>query len=225
MRYVSDPIEALLQQLPAEGAPRQLMGLVGLPGAGKSTQAELWAQAINERCQESVAQAISMDGFHLTRAQLDQMADPQEAHARRGSFWTFDPDGLAQRLEALRQTEANGKYPELVWPTFDHEAGDPVPNGQRIVGSTRLIILEGLYLLLAAQDGWHVRERLDEVWFLSVEMAQAMQQLEARHCRVWKISPAEAQARIARNDLLNAQKVETTRTLADAWVAPSPLTF
>ena len=225
MRHITDPIAALVQAIPAQGSPRRLIGLVGLPGAGKSTQAELWAKIINREFQQPVAQAVSMDGFHLTRAQLDLMANPQEAHARRGSYWTFDAESLAQSLESLRRSTVDGVPSETGWPTFDHEAGDPVPNGQIVVADTRLVILEGLYLLLGREDGWRVREVLDEVWFLATDLDQAMHQLEARHCRVWRITPEEARARIAGNDLLNAQKVESTRARADAWVDPLPLTF
>ncbi|MEY2995024.1 MAG: hypothetical protein RL357_1959 [Pseudomonadota bacterium] len=225
MRHITDPIEALMHALHSAGTSRRLIGLVGLPGAGKSTQAELWAKLINERCSQPVAQAVSMDGFHLTKAELDQLSHPQEAHARRGSYWTFDAEGLAQRLESLRECQADGSPSEVLWPTFDHQAGDPVAHGQVVAGTTRLVILEGLYLLLGREDGWRVREVLDEVWFLSVDLDQAMRQLEARHCRVWQISAEEARARIARNDLLNAQKVETTRSRAEAWVDPLPISF
>jgi pantothenate kinase len=53
-----------------------------------------------------------MDGFHLTKAQLQEMPNPQAAFARRGAPWTFDPAALAQRLKMLR--EGAGKAPVAV---------------------------------------------------------------------------------------------------------------
>ena len=41
-------------------------------------------------------------GYHYTRAQLDQFPDPDEAHARRGSYWTFDGATFVSKMTELR---------------------------------------------------------------------------------------------------------------------------
>jgi len=48
--------------------PRRLLGVVGPPGAGKSTLAALMAQALGER-----AQAVPMDGYHLAQVELERL--------------------------------------------------------------------------------------------------------------------------------------------------------
>ena len=47
-----------------------------------------------------------MDGFHLTKAQLEVMPDPAYAFARRGAPFTFDAKGLVHTLSRLK---AEGK--------------------------------------------------------------------------------------------------------------------
>ena len=40
-------------------------------------------------------------GYHYTRAQLDQFPDPDEAHARRGAYWTFDGTAFVSKMQEL----------------------------------------------------------------------------------------------------------------------------
>ena len=81
---LADPLGELLALL--DSAPhvagtgqRLVVALAGLPGSGKSTVAHRWAQAINALRGANTALVLGMDGFHLPRAQLAQMPDPQAA--------------------------------------------------------------------------------------------------------------------------------------------------
>jgi pantothenate kinase len=65
-----------------------------------------------------------MDGFHFTRAQLDRMADPVEAHARRGAAFTFNGDAFLSLVRQLRRPlEATSTT--VYAPSFDHAVKDP----------------------------------------------------------------------------------------------------
>ncbi len=185
-------------------------GLVGTPGSGKSTLA---AQVARDLGADAVA--LGMDGFHLTRAQLAQMPNPQTAFARRGAPWTFDPAALAQRLQAIRAAQQ-----VVTWPGFDHGVGDPVQDAITVPLGTRLVLVEGLYLLHRG-DGWDLGKLLDECAYLDVPLATAMQRLSARHQAAWGFTPAQAQARIDANDGLNAALVEMTQERAD-WLVQNP---
>lgn len=114
---------------------------------------------------------ISMDGFHLPRSVLRKMNDPNEMMKRRGSPPTFD-SGLVAKLVSILQatcdsmklskkgeslnkttgalwmTTGNIGIPSVSAPDFDHEKRDPTPNGSIILPQTRVLIIEGLYLLL-----------------------------------------------------------------------------
>jgi pantothenate kinase len=194
-----------------------IVGLVGVPGAGKSTLAARWEHEVNAVAGTGTALALGMDGFHLTRAQLAQMPDPATALARRGAPWTFDPQALAQRLRAVREATA-----PVLWPGFDHGVGDPVQGAISIPPSTRLVLVEGLYLLHQG-DGWALDGLLDECAYLDVELPVAMQRLSARHQAAWGFTPEQAQARIDANDGLNAVLVQATRERADWLVAETDL--
>lgn len=47
---------------------------------------------------------LVQDGFHFFRRQLDQMPDPQLAHARRGAEWTFDARAYHACLADIKHT-------------------------------------------------------------------------------------------------------------------------
>jgi pantothenate kinase len=212
--HTSPPAVERLLGLLALGKPRVLVALAGLPGAGKSTWATRWAEAVTRRAGAGQMQVLGMDGFHLPRAALAKLPDPAQALARRGAPWTFDAAALRERLLALRQ----GSQVAVPWPDFQHDIGDPVDGVFSVPAATRLVLVEGLYLL-HRQDGWDLQGLFDETWFLDMAPAQARRQLAERHQRVWGLSRADAEARIDANDGLNAELVWADRGHAD-WLAP-----
>jgi pantothenate kinase len=205
-----DPVGHLLQLLQDTASRRLVIGLVGLPGSGKSTLAANLVESINQATHSEIAVALSMDGFHLTKAALTQFADPTAALARRGAPWTFDPVGLADKLQQLRKTP----YQSNTWPDFQHGVGDPVADVIVIPPDAKLIIVEGLYLL-HREHGWNVAHLLDECWALNTPPELAQSRLIARHMASWGFSREQALARLALNDALNADIVLKTLQSAD----------
>lgn len=87
------------------------------------------------------ATALPMDGFHLTRAQLSAMPDPELAHARRGAEFTFDGHGFYELVKELRKPVTSAK---TVWaPSFDHALKDPVEKGIEVGPEVRVVVFEG----------------------------------------------------------------------------------
>jgi len=169
---------------------------------------------------------IGMDGFHLTRADLAALPDPQAALARRGAPWTFDPQALAQRLQQVRGAlpcvDADSAGTGAVrWPGFAHGLGDPQADAITIAASVRLVLLEGLYLLHRG-DGWDLSVLLDECWYLDVPLELAMERLSLRHMATRGVSRMQASARIDANDRLNAAIVAASAHRADWRVADTP---
>ena len=217
---LNDPVGRLLQlMLPATEADaskrteRIVIGVVGLPGSGKSTIAAKFVDGVNERTSTTTAVALSMDGFHLTKATLAKFADPAAALARRGSPWTFDPAGLAVKLQQLR----NNADTSITWPDFQHGVGDPVADAIVVEPSVKLIIVEGLYLL-HREHGWNLSGLLDECWYLDTSMDVAMERLVKRHMASWGFSREQALDRLGMNDRLNADIVLQSRERADYLV-------
>jgi pantothenate kinase len=212
---LESPVQHLLSRLELK-TPRYMIGMAGLPGSGKSTLATRLADELNARAGSPVMMALGMDGFHLTQAQLQQMPDPEAAFVRRGAPWTFDPTALTQRLEALRRSAGEIS---VEWPDFQHDVGDPVEAAHIVMPATRLILVEGLYLLHEA-DGWdNVGLCFDERWYLDTPLEVAIERLTSRHMLVWDLTREAANERIAINDGLNAQIVAATRDRADWLIA------
>lgn len=208
---LTDPLQRLLARLTPD-APRALVALAGLPGSGKSTLAARLAAEVNAARGPGTMAALGMDGFHLTKAELQKMPDPDAAFARRGAPWTFDAPALAARLREVR--DAAGRD-SVGWPGFQHEIGDPVEDAETVGPGTRLVLVEGLYLL-HPEDGWEELGPLwDERWYLDTPLEVAMERLAARHMAAWHLTRVEAEARVAANDRLNAEIVARTRDRAE----------
>ena len=211
LSVLNDPLGHLLGMTlkPGELFKRRiLIALAGLPGSGKSTIATRLAQAVNARMGTGVMVALSMDGFHLPRADLARLENPVEALKRRGAPWTFDADAFGQQLLQLRLREST-----VSWPGFEHTVGDPVANAMTVSPSARIILVEGLYLL-HDDHGWQYAHLFDESWFLDVPMETAMDRLVQRHMQVNAHSREVAMQRLAVNDRLNAEIVMKSRDRA-----------
>lgn len=109
---------------------------------------------------DQFAQVVPMDGFHLPRRVLHQFKDSKTAIARRGSPFTFDSSLIVQLVENINETlqiKAEGidpletaisDIPDIYIPSFNHAEHDPKQFGTVIHSSSRVLIMEGLYLLL-----------------------------------------------------------------------------
>ncbi|EGD40915.1 kinase-related protein [Nocardioidaceae bacterium Broad-1] len=195
-------LRRLAEQLKETAGARVLLGIVGPPGAGKSTLAERLRDVLNEN--GHVAVVAPMDGFHRSNAELDAMG----ARARKGEPDTFDAEAY---VAALRQVRAGQQRVE--WPTFSRVTDEPVPGGVRIEDEP-IVITEGNYLLLDEGPWRDVRGLLDEVWFIDVPDEVLVPRLLERFLAGGR-SREEAEAKIAESDLRNAALVRATRDRAD----------
>jgi pantothenate kinase len=197
----------LVQRLKAlAGGPRRLLGVVGPPGAGKSTLAALMAQALGER-----AQAVPMDGYHLAQVELERLGRAQ----RKGAPDTFDAAGYAALLRRLRQ---QGEGETIYAPDFRREIEEPVAGALPVFAHTPLVITEGNYLLLDDDPAWApVAGLLDEVWYLHVDASLRLQRLIARHVQFGR-TPEHAHAWVAQTDEPNARRIEASAHRAQCTV-------
>jgi len=205
------PAEALqrARALLARGG-RQLLGLAGPPGAGKSTVAALLQAGLGP-----LAQVVPMDGFHLAQAELQRL----DRAGRKGAPDTFDAAGFVALLQRLRQQRPGDSV--VYAPDFRREIEEPIAGALPIAADTPLLIVEGNYLLLDQGDWAGVRPLLDECWHVAVEQDQRLAQLIARHQRHGR-SAEEARAWALGNDEPNARLVEAAGGRADwqlAWPA------
>ena len=213
--FLDASLQSLLARLTPD-APRALIALAGLPGSGKSTLAARLAAEVNAALGPGTMAALGMDGFHLTKAELRGMPDPEAAFARRGAPWTFDVPALVSRLHEIKDAAGQAA---VGWPGFQHEIGDPVEDAETVGPGTRLVLVEGLYLLHTG-NGWEELGPLwDERWYLDTPMEVALERLTARHMSAWGLTRAEAERRVAANDHLNAEIVARTRDFADKRLA------
>ncbi|WP_303709313.1 MULTISPECIES: nucleoside/nucleotide kinase family protein [Microbacterium] len=184
-----------VRELSRDGRPF-LLGVVGPPGAGKSTLAERLGMPV-----------LPMDGFHLANDDLDRRG----LRDRKGAPETFDVAGFAVLLGRLRAGE------DVRAPRFDRDIDAAVAEMLPLSARDRVIVVEGNYLLHDA-DGWeHVRPLLDETWYLDVPEDLRLRRLVARH-EAYGRSHADAVAWATDVDGPNAVLIRATRHRADAII-------
>ncbi|MFM2060065.1 MAG: hypothetical protein RLY71_4450 [Pseudomonadota bacterium] len=210
MPTLPDLPAAALQRIDAllASGERRLLGLIGPPGAGKSTLAAALHAACETR-QPGVSQIVPMDGYHLANVELARLGRA----GRKGAPDTFDAAGYAALLRRLRQQGAD----EVIYaPEFRREIEEPIAGAIPVFAQTRLIIAEGNYLLLPEGAWAGVAALLDETWYVDIDPALRTDRLVRRHEQFGR-SPQAARDWVAGTDEPNAIRIEATRPLAD-WI-------
>lgn len=184
---------------------RVIIGLVGKPGAGKST---LSSYLLKKLPKETTA-LVPMDGFHLSNAQLALLGRSD----RKGAPDTFDAHGYAELLQRIKTNFTQ----EIYFPMFHREIEESIAAEGVVHPHTSLVITEGNYLLLG-DDGWsRVASTLTECWFVDVDNDRRMARLVARHIKFGK-SAEEAFAWAHGTDQHNAELIERTMARADVII-------
>lgn len=188
-------VDRLISRYERQSAANELqnnqlfVGIAGGPGSGKSTLAHAVSTAINSRMKVNDACVVlPMDGFHYTRAELKAMGNSpdnkwtyEELIARRGAPWTFDAEGCIKKFTEARE---NGK---ASLPIYSRVKSDPVNDGVTLNEETKIVLLEGNYLLAWSDARWKPLENLlDEAWYISCEsLDDQRQRLVKRHLETW----------------------------------------
>ena len=185
---------------------RYLIGIVGKPGAGKSTLSAY----LLEELHSSEVTVVPMDGYHLSNAVLQELGRAD----RKGAPDTFDVAGFASLLQRIR----NEKSVDIYYPVFDRSIEESIAAQGVVTKETKVVIVEGNYLLHDS-GGWEeIAELLDELWFIDVDDEKRLERLIARHIAYGK-SPADAQSWSRGSDEVNARTIATGRSRAHAVIA------
>lgn len=184
-----------------EGGQRKLLGIVGPPGAGKSTLALALQREFAD-----VSQVVPMDGFHLADVELRRLG----RCGRKGAPDTFDSAGYAALLRRLRSQG----HDEVVYaPEFRREIEEPIAGAVPVLPQTQLVITEGNYLLLDDGPWAQVASLLDDVWYVDVDDSLRTDRLQQRH-QQFGFSRQEAMDWVAGTDEPNARLIALTKPMA-----------
>ncbi len=186
-----DPVSYLL----SKPEKRFLLGITGVPGAGKSTYANRLAAELGP-----TAIVLPMDGFHYTNARLEDLG----LRHRKGAPDTYDVPAFVLLLDKVRSARTT-----VLAPLYSRDTHEPEPDAIEITSAHRFVLVEGNYLLV-----WPaVSERLDETWFLDVSADVAAARPEGRHISVGR-SEAEAEEKVRLVDMPNGEIVNASSHLA-----------
>lgn len=198
---------------------RVVVGIAGMPGAGKSTlTARLLGQFATRPppgeprppAGHSWVGHLPMDGFHLPQERLVELG----RRHRMGAPETFDASAYADTVEAI----VGDPTASVPVPGFDRMVEEPVPAATRIEPWHQVVLTEGNYLLLPEQPWTRAREAMAEVWYVDLPEATRVRRLLARHVEFGK-TPAAAREWVARSDQANARRVAAARDRCDLVVA------
>ncbi len=187
-------IEELIAAIPTN--ERALVGIGGPPGAGKTTLAHKLADCLPS------AVAVSMDGWHLSNAQLIA----QDKVNRKGAPDTFDYGGFARMLYDVQSQRETDIY----LPTFEHGVGEPIAASIRLGPEIQVVIFEGNYLLMQEKPWSLLSGMFDTRIYCDAPWSVCRERLIQRKIDNGK-SQTEAVEWADRVDFANYQTVQSNR--------------
>ena len=186
-----------IQSLLAGQSPRTLIGIVGKPGAGKSTVVE----EIQKRFDSKDVSIIPMDGFHLSNEDLITLGRRE----RKGAPDTFDVEGFTSLIRRVKiNHQSDHKF-----PIFHREIEASIDNEGIVPKELKVIVIEGNYLFSTDHNWDGVFPLLDHTWFIEIDDEVRIERLIARHIRYGK-TPEEAENWSRGSDEANARFIELT---------------
>ena len=204
LRLTPDAALALLQSeaMSLLARPeRTVLGIAGGPGTGKSTMAQKLVTSLGGH-----AAHVPMDGFHMKHAKLETLGTV----ADKGMPHTFEGAAFADFLTALKAATGpmNG-------PGYSRKIEDVVDDAFTVPATTKLLVVEGNYLLLATAPWWRVKPLLDRAVYLEIPVELVRARLMKRHAEEGLFTEERNRAHIERVDLVNYDTIQRSRPRAD----------
>ena len=197
---------ARIQNHLENSSERVLIGIIGKPGAGKSTLSKF----LMAKLPKEFVTVVPMDGYHLSNKVLKDLKRAD----RKGAPDTFDVAGFISLVKRIRTEQTQNIY----YPIFDRAIEESIAAQGVVTSATKVVIVEGNYLL-HDDGGWEVcNDLLDESWMVDVDDDKRISRLISRHIAYGK-DPEAAKAWAKGTDEVNAKLIERGRNRADFVVA------
>ena len=180
----------------AAAANRTIIGIIGKPGGGKSTLSKYLLKGMDP----TLVSVVPMDGFHLSNKVLKELGRAD----RKGAHDTFDVKGFTTLIQRIKSDSADPIY----YPVFDRSIEESIAAQGVVYTSTRVVIVEGNYLM-HDKDGWQeISPLLDQSWYAFLDEDIRISRLISRHIAFGK-DPESAKAWAKGSDQVNAELIET----------------
>ena len=179
----------------AAASTRTIIGIVGKPGGGKSTLSKFLLKGMDS----TLVSVVPMDGFHLSNKVLKELGRSD----RKGAQDTFDVNGFKTLIERIKLDNVDPIY----YPIFDRSIEESIAAQGVVYPSTRVVIVEGNYLMHDG-DGWQeISPLLDQSWYAFLDEDIRISRLISRHIAFGK-DPESAKAWAKGSDQVNAELIE-----------------
>jgi pantothenate kinase len=198
------------------GTERLMAAVAGPPASGKTAFSVILTEVINAHADRTLACWLGLDGWHYPNAYLDSHTIKKDKNTLtlrqiKGSPATFNVPALRECLEQIRRRQPTS------FPVYSRRIHDPVPNAGSVEATSKIVLVEGNYLLLADNPWQALHALFDVKIFLTAPPDMLIEGIRLRHLRGGK-EPEEVERQILQVDVPNIKLVLANSMPADILV-------
>jgi pantothenate kinase len=191
--------------LAADADRRIAIGLAGGPGVGKSTLAVEVVESLNA-IEPGFAAFVPMDGFHMRHAKLEALGTVKD----KGAEHTFEGAEFTEFLKRLKSAAC-----AMSGPGYSRKIEDVVDDAFTVAPETKVLVVEGNYLLLGRPPWDAVKSLLELAVLIDVPREKVWSRLMKRHAEEGLFSEERNREHIDRVDLPNYDLIARFKSRAD----------
>lgn len=196
IKYYESLVDKISEIYNDKGKGRQVFGLSGPAGSGKSVTVALIGHFFKARNLPFEYVPVGLDAFHYTNDVLDGM----NLRAVKGRYDTYNLPLLTKKLQSFTAGE------DVSFPTYSRTTHNPIPDAISIHDSNTLLLLEGQWLLRKNREWAKIRDLCSYQLAVVGDLSTMRANVVARHMAGGR-SHNDAEDFYEKSDLPNTQEI------------------
>lgn len=194
--YYKSLSEKIFSLYKENGEGRQIFGLSGPAGSGKSVVGTLLGLFFESNNIDVNYVDVGLDGFHYTNDVLESM----KLKEVKGRYDTYNVPLLTKKLKAFKAGE------KVTFPSYSRTTHNPIPDYISVSDENSLLLLEGQWLLRRSSEWEKIRDMCTYQFAIEGDISSMRKNVIERHVNGGR-TRNDAETFYEKSDLVNTNEI------------------